>query len=119
MPDRPVKLNWDLFRIVRKRTTDAPAEQEAAVAAEPPSSPVVEPMTLPTPSRRIPAKNEPLAYCADCREWTPMQWLPKAERGKKAEQWFQCEYCGGRKLTLRHVSMPEAMRREAVMPRNG
>ena len=48
-----------------------------------------------------------------------MHWLPKAERGKKAEQWFQCEYCGGRKLTLRHVSMPEAMRREAVLPRNG
>ena len=110
MPDRPVKLNWDLFHIVRKRTTDAPAEQEAAPVTAPPSA---------SPPRRVPDPGEPLAYCADCHDWTPMQWLPKAERGKKPEQWFQCEYCGGRKLTLRHVSMPEAMRRGAVMPRNG
>ena len=110
MPDRPVKLNWDLFHIVRKRTTGAPTEQEAAAVAAPPSA---------SPPRRVPDTGEPLAYCAECREWTPMRWLPKAERGKKAEQWFRCEYCGGRKLTLRHVSMPEAMRREAVMPRNG
>ena len=111
MPDRPVKLNWDLFHIVRKRTTDAPAEQEAAVVAAPTPSA--------SPPRRVPDPGEPLAYCADCRDWTPMRWLPKAERGKKAEQWFRCEYCGGRKLTLRYVSMPEAMRRGAVMPRNG
>ena len=119
MPDRPVKLNWNLFRIVRKRPTEEPVEQEVMVTIEPPSPPVVEPMPSATPSRRIPAKDEPLAYCADCHDWTPMQWLPKAERGKKPEQWFQCEYCGGRKLTLRYVSMPEAMRRDAVMPRNG
>ena len=63
------------------------------------------PMPLATPSRRIPAKDEPLAYCADCRDWTPMRWLPKGERGKKPEQWFQCEYCGGRKLTLKYLSL--------------
>lgn len=45
---------------------------------------------------------ETLAYCAECKELTPMQWLPKAERGKRAEQWFQCEYCGCRELTLRY-----------------
>ena len=71
------------------------------------------PMPSATPSRRIPAKDEPLAYCADCHDWTPMQWLPKAERGKKAEQWFRCEYCGGRKLTLKYLSMNGVMRREA------
>ena len=105
MPDRPVKLNWDLFRIIRKRTPEPLVEQETAVAAEP--------MPSATPLRRIPAKDEPLAYCADCHDWTPMRWLPKAERSKKVEQWFQCEYCGGRKLTLRQVSMSEAMRRES------
>jgi len=48
-----------------------------------------------------------------------MRWPPKAERGKKTEQWFQCEHCGGRKLTLRHTSMSEAMHRGAVTPCNG
>lgn len=105
MPDRPVKLNWNLFRIVRKRVPELLVEQETAIAAEPTPSA--------SPSRRLPDPGEPLAYCADCREWTPMQWLPKAERGKKAEQWFQCEYCGGRKLTLQHVSMSEAMLRRS------
>ena len=62
---------------------------------------------------RQPDKNEPLAFCTDCQEWTPMQWLPKAERGKKAEQWFQCEYCHGRKLTLRYLSVTEAVMRNA------
>ena len=108
MPDRPVKLNWNLFRIVREHHTEAPAEQETAVAAKP------------TPSvasvRRIPTRDEPLAYCADCREWTPMRWRPAAERGKHVEAWFECEYCGGRKLTFRHMSMSEAMRRKAVTP---
>ena len=113
MPDRPVKLNWDLFHIVRKRTTEEPVEQEVMATTEPSSPPVLDSMPLPTPLRRIPAKDEPLAYCADCHDWTPMQWLPKAERGKKAEQWFRCEYCGGRKLTLKYLSMNGVMRREA------
>ena len=116
MPDRPVKLNWNLFRIVRKRPTEESVEQEVMVTAESPSPPVAYPMPSATPSRRIPAKDEPLAYCADCHNWTPMRWLPKAERGKKAEQWFRCEYCGGRKLTLKYLSMNEAMRRSAVTP---
>ena len=52
---------------------------------------------------------EPLAYCAGCKEWTPIRWLPVAERGKRAEQWFECEFCGGRNLTLRYlpVKYPE------------
>jgi len=116
MPDRPVKLNWNLFRIIRKRTPEVPVEQEVMVTTESPSPPVVEPMPSVTPSRRTPAKGESLAYCADCREWTPMRWLPKEQRGKKPEQWFQCEYCGGRKQTFRHMSMSEAMRCGTVTP---
>ena len=41
-----------------------------------------------------------------------MRWRPKSERGKRAEQWFQCEYCGGRDLTLRYLSPNDAMRRQ-------
>jgi len=61
-------------------------------------------------ARRMPDPGEPLAYCADCREWKPMRWRPTAERGKRAETWFQCEYCGGRKLTLKYLPLNEAMR---------
>ena len=82
----------------------------------PPATPATLPVESASPPRRVPDTGEPLAYCAESREWTPMQWLPKAERDKNAEQWFRCEYCGGRKLTLRHVSMPEAMRRSEVTP---
>jgi len=64
------------------------------------------------PAHRTPAPGEPLAYCAKCREWTPMRWRPKSERGKRAEQWFQCEYCGGRDLTLRYLSPNDAMCRQ-------
>lgn len=53
--------------------------------------------------------NEPLAWCAHCRKWTPMKWLPKNERGKQAESWFQCAVCSGRDLTLRYISEREAV----------
>lgn|GEM_PF-2741289 len=59
--------------------------------------------------RRVSSPGEPLAFCADCHEWTPMQWLPIKERGKRAEQWFQCEYCHERNLTLRYLSAKEAV----------
>ena len=65
-------------------------------------------------TRRTPAPSEPLAFCANCREWTPMRWRPKSERGKRAEQWFQCEYCGGRDLTLRYLSVNEAIIRNRL-----
>ena len=57
---------------------------------------------------------KPLAYCAKCREWTPMRWRPKSERGKRAEHWFQCEYCGGRGLTLRYLPVNEAISRNRL-----
>ena len=53
--------------------------------------------------RRIPAPNEPLAFCAKCGDWTPMLWLPKEERGHAVETWFECEYCGCRELKLRYI----------------
>ena len=55
------------------------------------------------------SNNEPLAWCAHCRKWTPMKWLPKHERGKQAESWFQCAVCSGRDLTLRYLSEREAV----------
>ena len=61
-------------------------------------------------ARRVPDPGEPLAYCADCREWTPMRWRPAAERGKRVEAWYECENCGGRDLTLRYLPLNEAMR---------
>ena len=76
-------------------------------------SPDVQPQLIAKP-RRTPAPGEPLAFCANCREWTPMRWRPKSERGKHAEHWFQCEYCGGRDLTLRYLSVNEAISRNRL-----
>ncbi len=110
MSDKPIKLNWNLFRIVRKETSAddllANADLDAANAC---SKEEAEPLP---PVRRTPTLGEPLAYCANCRAWTPMRWRPKSERGKRAEQWFQCEYCGGRDLTLRYLSQNNAMRQQ-------
>ena len=53
--------------------------------------------------RRIPAPDEPLAFCAKCGQWTPMLWLSKEERGRATETWFECEYCGCRELKLRYI----------------
>ena len=110
MSDKPIKLNWNLFKIVRREAnTDdlfANADLDAADACPRENA-------EPLPSvRRTPVPGEPLAYCMKCREWTPMRWRPKSERGKRAEQWFQCEYCGGRDLTLRYLSPNDAMRRQ-------
>ena len=66
------------------------------------------------PKRRPLTTGKPQAYCAKCREWTPMRWLPKNERGKRAEHWFQCEYCGGRGLTLRYLPVNEAISRNRL-----
>ena len=106
MPDQPVTLNWDLFHIVRENAPGSSSGQETAV---------VEPPQLIEKPRRTPAPGEPLAYCANCREWTPMRWRPKSERGKRAEQWFQCEYCGGRELTC-GICHQGSKTRRTVMP---
>ena len=56
------------------------------------------------PKRRPLTTGKPQAYCTQCKEWLPMKWLPKNERGKRVEQWFECESCGCRELTLHYLS---------------
>ena len=112
MSEKPIKVNWELFKIDRKQ----PVTKDAMQIAEPDPTPVPqEPLQivslpwvqattpLPTKVRRIPASDEPLAFCAKCGDWTPMLWLPKEERGRAAETWFECEYCGCRELKLRYI----------------
>ena len=112
MSEKPIKVNWELFKIDRKQ----PVTKDALQIAEPDPTPVPqEPLQivslpwvhattpLPPKVRRIPASDEPLAFCAKCGDWTPMLWLPKEERGRAAETWFECEYCGCRELKLRYI----------------
>jgi hypothetical protein len=109
MSERPIKVNWNLFKIVRKQPVakDAPQIAEPDPTPVPPqivSLPWVQATSPPLPKvRRIPAPDEPLAFCAKCGDWTPMLWLPMEERGRAAETWFECEYCGCRELKLRYV----------------
>lgn len=108
MPDKPVKLNWNLFKIVRP---ECPAPPELVPDASTRSDATIGQQELSLPEKNARDKvlwrpihpDEPLAYCAGCKDWTPMRWLPVAERKKKPEQWFQCEFCGGRNLTLRYA----------------
>jgi len=97
---RPYK-RWQTMKKAANRTTWSPSKTNIERAK-------AQTLSLPIGSeirpRRQPNLNEPLAFCADCQEWTPMQWLPVKERGKKAETWFQCEHCHGRNLSLRHLS---------------
>lgn len=110
---RRIKFIAGLFKVHRKEQSPVTVSNEGAVqevAQMPVKSSIPLAKDIPV-CRRQPGRDEPLAFCADCHEWTPMQWLPTPERGKSAEQWFQCEYCGGRDLTLRYLSMAEAVRR--------
>ena len=71
MSDKPIKLNWDLFKIVRKGAnaddlfTNADLGMGGTCSKE-------KAMTS-SSVRRTPAPGEPLVYCAKCREWTPMR----------------------------------------------
>ena len=62
-------------------------------------------------TRRKIRPEESLGFCNHCKEWTPLIWLPKEERGKKAESWFMCEVCSGRSIILRYLSGKEAVAR--------
>ena len=114
---RRIKFIKGLFRIHRHEPHSnivTVAEDKLVVANVPDNFvpvAIATPRTI--PPHRQPGKDEPLAFCDHCHEWTPMQWRPKADRGKKAETWFQCEYCGGLDLTLRYLTMDEAVRRNA------
>ena len=112
---RRIKFIAGLFKIHRKvqpPVTVSNNETMPEIATMPvhACSPIAKPVVC---HHRLPDKNEPLAFCDLCHAWTPMQFLPKSERGKSAETWFECEYCHGRKLTLRYLSMFEAVRRNA------
>ena len=95
---KQIKLAFDRFAVKREENLPVPT----TVAAPP--------FVMPY---RVPASGETLAFCADCLEWTPMHWLPVSERGKRAETWFQCEYCGSRDLTLRYLTAEEVIRRDS------
>ncbi len=112
MPDKSIKLNWNLFKIVRPECTvppePAPDEnRQTDVKPEPQEVFLPSGNTKSKFSHRPIRPSELLAYCAGCKEWTPMRWLPVAERGKRAEQWFECEFCGGRNLTLRYLPVKQ------------
>ena len=68
--------------------------------------------------RREIKQYEPTAFCHNCQEMTPMEWLPKEERSKKPETWFKCEFCGGRHLTIKYISEKEAVAKNAFGKRS-
>ena len=114
MSEKPIKVNWNLFEIVRKRPSEKAASKQisdaipapkehAPLSSEKQQTLEQQKNVLPPKTRRIPAPDEPLAFCARCNQWTPMRWLPKEERGRAAETWFECEYCGCRELKQRCV----------------
>ena len=47
-----------------------------------------ESVVKPVVCRRQPVKMNRWHSAADCQEWTPMQWLPKAERARKSSSGF-------------------------------
>ena len=117
MSEKPIKVNWNLFEIIRKHPVakdvlqipDAiPAPKEHVPLSSEKQQTMLyqkeqQKNVLPPKAHRIPASDEPLAFCAKCGQWTPMLWLPKEERGHTAETWFECEYCGCRELKLRYI----------------
>ncbi len=103
---RRIKFIAGLFKIHRKSLLAESADVEKETR-EPMTAALTVPQVismLAVKPHRKPKPDEPLAFCADCYDWTPMKWLPAKERGRKAETWFQCEYCGNRRLTLRYLS---------------
>ncbi|MPM39202.1 hypothetical protein SDC9_85835 [bioreactor metagenome] len=110
---RSVKFLSGLFKVQRQKEDDVAIAVKMETPKDEccPESKLIEVVAKPVarPHRQI-GKDESLAFCDDCHKWTPMKWLPIGERGKTAETWFECEYCGGRKLTLKYLSQKEAVR---------
>jgi hypothetical protein len=115
---RKITLNPNLFVITRKVVKEEQVEEIAKAQFVQPSllepidnTPNSTPLTLPaTPIKTRQVKeHESLAFCAHCQKMVTLTWLPAAERGKRAEEWFQCEFCGSRELTLNYLSESEAV----------
>lgn len=89
-----ININHDLFAVKRQQqlATEAPTSNYCF-------SPL--PLLKTIARHRAIQLGEPLAFCDDCKEWTPMEWLPAKERDRKADSWFKCAFCGGRRLTFR------------------
>ena len=108
---KPHQSHWSIIKSVPKKRRRVPKGIGAVTRTGRSLQGVSQKTTLvPAPLqnnvRRIPASDEPLAFCAKCGQWTPMRWLPKEERGHAVETWFECEYCGCRELKLRYIARP-------------
>ena len=51
--------------------------------------------------------DESRVFCSKCQAWQLPSWLPKEERGKSAESWFECSVCGCRHIELHYLSSEE------------
>ena len=107
---------WELPKSGHKTKKWALHNPAATFIATHRATQTVEPSVLSTPivpqepvKRREIKQYEPTAFCHNCQEMTPMEWLPKEERGKKPESWFKCEFCGGRHLTIKYITEKEAV----------
>ena len=107
---------WELPKSGHKTKKWALHNPAATFIATHRATQTVEPYVCSTlPVSQEPAKRreikqyEPTAFCHNCQEMTPMEWLPKEEWGKKPESWFKCEFCGGRHLTIKYLTEKEAV----------
>ena len=48
--------------------------------------------------------SNPTAYCPKCKAEVTMRWLQVSQRGKTAEEWFECARCGCRHLTIHYYN---------------
>ncbi len=102
---RKIKLNPHIF-VIRRNAAAQPENSEPHLETLPDELPPQQ--SKPVTRRKI-RPEESLGFCNHCKEWTPLIWLPKEERGKKAESWFMCGFCSGRSITLRYLSGKEAV----------
>ena len=108
---RKITLNPNIFVIHRKAAEPEESIDNATIpaTAEAPQANSTPPWHREPVKRREIKQYEPTAFCHNCQEMTPMEWLPKEERGKKPETWFKCEFCGGRHLTIKYITEKEAV----------
>ena len=109
---RKIKLNPHIF-VIHRSAAAQPENSEPYLETLPDELPPQQ--SKPVTRRKI-CPEESLGFCNHCKEWTPLIWLPKEERGKKAESWFMCEFCSGRSITLRYLSGQEAVAKKPAIP---